>query len=310
MSSPDLAWLADGLATVMIGTAAYCAARLVYARLRRCRTEHDTDTVHLLMGVAMAGMLVPRLAILPMTGWGPVTWAVIFALSGTWFAARIARPLLTVSRRRAVATRSGDGDQDTRRSDLLRARAEAGAAVKHHVPHLVACLAMVYMFLAPPDASGHPSGMGAAAEAASGMAAMAGAAATGLRWPTLGLAFALFLVGYAVTSADRLPFGRNVTVGRSPDAVVATAAPGGSAPFRSWGSPRSASPTSTVHQACFGAATSGDTQDRQMAAPGGVEQAGGCPMHSSASDVIAPRAAICCHIAMSVTMAYMLIILL
>jgi hypothetical protein len=43
----------------MLLTALYCAARLVLARTRRRPAERDVDLVHVLMGVAMAGMLAP-----------------------------------------------------------------------------------------------------------------------------------------------------------------------------------------------------------------------------------------------------------
>ncbi len=54
------AWLAGLLAVVMIATAVYCASRLAVAWRRRRPTEYDVDAVHVLMGVAMAEMLVPR----------------------------------------------------------------------------------------------------------------------------------------------------------------------------------------------------------------------------------------------------------
>ena len=58
------AWLADSFAALMLLTALYCAARLVLARTRRRPTERDVDLVHVLMGVAMAGLLAPRVLLL------------------------------------------------------------------------------------------------------------------------------------------------------------------------------------------------------------------------------------------------------
>ena len=52
------AWLTDIFAAVMITVAAYCASRLVVARWWRRPTDVDTDGAHVVMGVAMAGMLV------------------------------------------------------------------------------------------------------------------------------------------------------------------------------------------------------------------------------------------------------------
>src|SRR5690349_1512797 len=48
-------WLAVPLAVVMIATAIYCAGRLAAACLWRRSTEIEADSVHVVMGVAMAG---------------------------------------------------------------------------------------------------------------------------------------------------------------------------------------------------------------------------------------------------------------
>jgi hypothetical protein len=53
-------WLVGLLAAVMIATAVYCASRLAAAWRRRRPTGYDVDVAHVLMGAAMAGMLVPR----------------------------------------------------------------------------------------------------------------------------------------------------------------------------------------------------------------------------------------------------------
>ena len=55
------AWLTDIFAGVMITVAAYCAGRLVVARWWRRPTDVDSDGMHVVMGVAMAGMLVAGL---------------------------------------------------------------------------------------------------------------------------------------------------------------------------------------------------------------------------------------------------------
>src|ERR1700730_18643177 len=62
-------WLAVAFAAVMIGIALYCAGRLALSRLRRRETEFDADGLHVAMGVAMAGMLVPRLSPPPGSRW-------------------------------------------------------------------------------------------------------------------------------------------------------------------------------------------------------------------------------------------------
>ena len=112
-------WLAGLLAVIMIATSAYCASRLVIARAHRRREERDVNLVHMVRGVAMAGMLVSWLNPLP-----DRAWAAMFGAAAGWF-----------------GWRAWPG---------RRAAAAAGARPPHghHVPHLVMCGAMVYMLLA------------------------------------------------------------------------------------------------------------------------------------------------------------------
>ena len=85
MSGP--AWLAGSFAVLMVVIAVYCAGRLAVSRLRGRDTELDTDGLHILMGVAMAGMLEPRLTPVPVTA-----WRAVFAAAAAWFAWRAIRP--------------------------------------------------------------------------------------------------------------------------------------------------------------------------------------------------------------------------
>jgi hypothetical protein len=163
MAQPS--WLAGTLAAVMIATAAYCLSRLVAARRWRRATEGDVDAVHILMGVAMAGMLVPRLNLL---GYG--TWDVVFGAAAAWFGWQALR--------------------------AYRSQAAAGRGwVAHHLQHAVACGAMLYMFLAVSAVRAGSSGRGMP------MASPAGSAATPR---TLALLLALALLGYVIWTADRL----------------------------------------------------------------------------------------------------------
>ncbi len=73
------AWLLDAVAALMLVVAAMSAARLARGRVI------DTDLAHLLMAVAMAGMLAPSLRTLP-----DVPWEIIFGLLAAWFAVRVA----------------------------------------------------------------------------------------------------------------------------------------------------------------------------------------------------------------------------
>ena len=120
MSSPS--WAGYLLAAVMIVTAVYCVSRLAAARLQGRPIEPDVDIVHVLMGVAMAGMLVPRLRSLP-----DGAWEAVFSAALAWF-----------------------GWQATRAH-------RAGGRAAHYAPHVLASGAMVYMFLAAPPARTGPA---------------------------------------------------------------------------------------------------------------------------------------------------------
>jgi hypothetical protein len=121
MASP--AWLTAIFAAASLAVAVYCAGRLVVARRGHRPTELDTDGAHVIMGVAMAGMLVSGLRTLP-----SAIWEVVFAAAAAWFGYR-----------------------------MLRARRGAQSSPwrsSHPLPHLVECAAMVFMFLILPAAAG------------------------------------------------------------------------------------------------------------------------------------------------------------
>jgi hypothetical protein len=240
MTSP--AWLADVLAAVVLVVAAFSAARLVAARGRRRRGEVDADGMHVLMGVAMAGMFVPRLATLPDAAWGAV-----FGVGAAWFAGR------------AWRDRGG--------RDPL-----AGRWCAYPVPHLVDCVAMVYVLWAVPALlAGGPAGAGSA------MGAMGG----GVRWPVVGLGLAAGVCGYVVWLLDRLPALAAVSA-VSPAGAFGPAATG----------PGPAPGGGAFHD-----------RDRFSAGPSGKS----VPIMSAAPALLAPRAATCCKIAMGVAMGVMLI---
>jgi Domain of unknown function (DUF5134) len=113
------AWLTGSFAAASLAVAVYCAGRLIAARRWRRPTELDTDGAHVVMGVAMAGMLVVGLRTLP-----SAAWEVVFAAATAWFGYR-----------------------------MLRARRGARPSpwrTSHPLPHLVECGAMVFMFLVLP----------------------------------------------------------------------------------------------------------------------------------------------------------------
>jgi hypothetical protein len=239
-------WLTDLLAGLMLVVAAYCAGRVVFARLRHRPTEHDVDLLHVLMGVAMAGMLTSRLSIL-----NNHIWETLFAVAVVWFAGRT---VLALRGSRSGSALGGGADASAGAADR--------AGLLHRFPYLLAPGAMLYMYLAPMSAT---SGSGGG-----GMAGMADSAGAASRFPTLGLLLAALMVGFAVLTTDR-------TVLASPASTGGLDLPG--AP--------------------------GALSD--SAAPGSPGRAAAARSHCG---LLAPRTANGCHIAMSITMAYMLVILL
>ena len=117
------AWLTAIFAAASLAVAVYCAGRLVVARRGHRPTELDTDGAHVIMGVAMAGMLVSGLRTLP-----SAIWEVVFAAAAVWFGYRM------------LQARRGAQSSPWRSS--------------HPLPHLVECAAMVFMFLILPVAAG------------------------------------------------------------------------------------------------------------------------------------------------------------
>jgi len=237
------AWLTGSFAALMLTVATYCASRLAVARRWRRPTELDTDAGHVLMGVAMAGMLVARLRILP-----AATWEAVFAAGAAWFAWR-----------------------------LLRSRRPAANSWRclHPTPHLIECAAMLYMlFLLPPLAS---------RAATAGMAAMS---AAGSRFSILALLLALFMAGYVVRAADHLPLRVPVTPAPAPTAVPAPMAP-----------MATSAPVATSAPMAAASASAGTPALDSTVSAG-------------ARPYLAPRCAALCKIAMGLTMAYMLVLML
>jgi hypothetical protein len=265
-------WLTDIFAALMLAVAAYSASRLVAARRWRRPTELDADGVHVLMGVAMAGMLVAGLRFLP-----AVPWEAVFAVSAVYFAWEFGR------------LRRGAGVSPWR--------------CPHPVPHLVECGAMVFMFLLIPlAASGHGSGM-----SAMGGAGMSTAES---RFSLLTLLLALFMFGYVMWLGNGLtlpvlapavaePAGARPVVGAGRVAGPGLVAAAGQAgePDGTWASASQA-----------GAVQSVATE----AEPAVAVARGGCGVTAArlARPFIAPRSATCAKIAMGVTMGYMLILML
>jgi Domain of unknown function (DUF5134) len=162
-------FILDIFAALMLLVAAVSAGRLVLDRpwQRGGVMDADVDGSHVLMGIAMAGMLVASLTTL-----SSGAWIAIFSILTAWFAWCVYREA------------RGGGAQV-----LLDS---------HHAPHLVHGAAMVYMFAAiTAPAAGHGSGM------SMGMGGAGGGMST-LAVPALAFIFAILLAGYAVVDLDRL----------------------------------------------------------------------------------------------------------
>jgi len=190
-------WAAGAFAAVTILTAAYSASRLAVSRLRGQATEIDADALHAVMGTAMAGMLVPRLNVLPDSA-----WAAVFAIAAAWFGWHAIR---------------------------ARGRGTSGVSrCRYPVPHLIECAAMLYMLL--PVHGSRPTHERAGMTMA-GMSSSVGPAAS---LPVLAVVLALFMLGYIVWTTDRLTtLARARTTRANPGGirnhrleVTAAAAPG------------------------------------------------------------------------------------
>jgi Domain of unknown function (DUF5134) len=287
------AWILDALAALMLVVAAVSAARIALERpWRRGAFATDTDVAHLLMAIAMAGMLAPSLGTLPDTA-----WEVVFGLLVAWFACRVAR--------------------DARTNGV---RALAGG---HCAPHLVHSASMFYMFLAAGAAA--PAGRAGAAEGTGGMSAGAGSAAMTLSLPTLAFVFAFILVGYAVWDLDQLSGRRYATAARvslagtGPVAMPVLAAAQSSA--ASVLNPLMApdllpAPAPQSGTGARPAANAADADHRDRAADHrsdaiGAGGSGGAPrLGGAAGFLLSPAVTVGCRIAMGVTMAFMLLIAL
>ena len=169
-------WLTGIFAALMLTVAVYCAGRLAAARWWHRPTELDTDGAHVVMGVAMAGMLVTGLHTLP-TG----LWEAVFAVGALWFGTGL------IQTRRHPATASP--------ATASPATASPAAPMSpwrclHPAPHLVECVAMLYMLLALPTTIAVKSTMGAM---------------PGSRFSFLALGLALFMFAYVAWVSDRTP---------------------------------------------------------------------------------------------------------
>ena len=260
-------WILDIFAAVMLVVAAVSAGRLVVAQPWRQGAQRaalaDIDVAHLLMAIAMAGMLTASLQTLP-NG----TWEVIFGVLTAWFAYRVARD-----------------------AQVSGVRALAGG---HCAPHLIHAGAMLYMFLALAAPAAHGSGM-------SGMGGMGT-----LSLPFLAFIFALLLIGYSIWDLDQLSgpgtSGHySLAVARvAPASAVLAGVTAGAGP----GAAGMSEPAGGLLAGSLAVATEPATASQ--AQPVGVDS----PASGAGRGILAPWVATSSRIAMGVTMAFMLLILI
>jgi len=256
-------WLLDIFAAIMLVVAAVSAARLVAApawRVGRGAALADIDVAHLLMAIAMAGMLATSLQTLPNGA-----WEVVFAVMTAWFGYRVVRD-----------------------AQLSGFRALAGG---HCAPHLIHAASMLYMFAALDMPVAHGSG------GMAGMGGMGGSMGT-LEYPTLAFVFTLLLIGYSTWDLDQLSgpgAGGHYSLATrpTPAPVLAGVAAAGAAGA----------------EAASAGAAGPDASGPDGADP--VPPAvGSGPADGQGRGVLAPWVAISCRIAMGVTMAFMLVIMI
>lgn len=167
-------WLRAALAGLMIAVALGSVVRLGLARRRGLRPDLAADGLHAAMGVAMAGMLLPRLSVLPAT-----VWVAGFGAGVVWFGSQV------ILARRAPQPPAPPPPASQPRAPWSSPRRPARTP-RPHAPlaHFVECAAMVFMLL--PAVASVPG------------SAFAGPAAV------LALLLALCMVGYVVWTADIL----------------------------------------------------------------------------------------------------------
>ena len=268
------AWILDLLAAIMLVVAAVSTARLAAARpWRRGSVIVDTDIAHVLMAIAMAGMLAPNLQTLP-----DAAWEAIFGIMIAWYAFRV------------VLDAQANG-----------IRALAGG---HCAPHLVHSGAMLYMFLAMTGVSGPMASM-------PGMSAGSMSSMLMVTDPTLAFVFALVLIGYSIWDLDQLSGRRyGLASTRVSLAAVRTGAPAmASAESATTTTFSGLSPSGALSDASTGtavesAAVGGQVVGCDATAATGVNVAGG----AVGQFLLSPAVTIACRVTMGVVMTFLLLI--
>ncbi len=265
------AWILDIFAAVMLLVAAVSAGQLVVARAWTRAGVRDADIA---LSHLLMGIAMAGTLVAGLSTLPNAAWEAIFAVMTAWFAWYLWR--------------------ETRGQGV-------GALVSgHHAPHLLHSAAMLYMFaaLAGP-ASGSGSGM-------AGMAAGSAGATQSLHTPTLALVFALLLIAYSVRDVDRKACadGYFHVVGRRftpAGPALATAAAGATA---------RGVPTAPAGSGDSAVATMVPPDTAPAEAPPGDPVTGQVTASPAERLLLSPAAVKGCRVAMGVTMAFMLLIMI
>ncbi len=114
-------WLAYGFAAAMVVVSVYCIGRLVFASRFHRIIHRDVNIAHVLMGVAMTGMLVPRWSF-----GSPLLWELVFGVLAVWFL--------------------GSSIRFVHRHGLKGADQDHVHHLSHRLIHMVMSCAMLYMY--------------------------------------------------------------------------------------------------------------------------------------------------------------------
>jgi hypothetical protein len=266
-------WVLDVFAAIMFVVAAVSAARLVAARPWQHRTRPAALADIDVAHLLMAIAMAGTL-VSALRTLPDGAWEVIFGAMTAWFAYRVARD-----------------------AQVSGVRALAGG---HCAPHLLHAGAMLYMFVAVSAPAAHGSG---------GVGAMGGVGGMGtLDLPFLALLFALALVGYCIWDLDQVS-GPGTSGHYS--FAVARVAPAEQVLAGVGASAGGVSGTSAgLVSAAASGATDGPVAAAPVAEPAGIAQVPPASGPADGTGVLAPWVATGCRIAMGVTMAFMLVIMI
>ena len=265
------AWILNVFAAVMLAVAAASAARL--AARRPWQRGRGAAVADIDVAHLLMGVAMAGTLTTGLRTLPDGAWAVVFGVLTAWFGYQVAR---------------------NGRREGIRALSGARCA-----PHLVHSAAMLYMFaaVATPAASG---------PGAAGMGGMGGSGMQTLGLPILALIFAFLLVGYCVWDLDQLS-GPGVTGHYS--VALPRVGPGGPAlagiPAVTGIGTRAAATAPAGGVVGGNTSTAPPAATAQEAPPAASETTA-----RAASPVLAPWVTTSCRIAMGVTMAFMLIIMI